>query len=81
MTVTDVSDETYTVKVEASDRVAGLDASADDDVVKPFSVEELFARIRVHLRRTQNEETDTLQFGDFARNSTTWEVYRGLRLE
>ena len=68
-----------TAKDETSDRVAGLDAGADDYVVKPFSVEELLARIRVHLRRTQDEETDTLQFGDLELNSSTWEVYRGDR--
>jgi len=68
-----------TAKDETSDRVAGLDAGADDYVVKPFSVEELLARIRVHLRRTQDEETDTLQFGDLKLNSSTWEVYRGDR--
>ena len=68
-----------TAKDETSDRVAGLDAGADDYVVKPFSVEELLARIRVHLRRTQDEETDTLQFGDLVLNSSTWEVYRGDR--
>jgi len=68
-----------TAKDETSDRVAGLDAGADDYVVKPFSVEELLARTRVHLRRTQDEETDTLQFGDLVLNSSTWEVYRGDR--
>ncbi|MDR9403790.1 MAG: response regulator transcription factor [Halothece sp. Uz-M2-17] len=68
-----------TAKDETSDRVAGLDAGADDYVVKPFSVEELLARIRVHLRRTQDEKTDTLQFGDLELNSSTWEVYRGDR--
>jgi DNA-binding response OmpR family regulator len=67
-----------TAKDETSDRVAGLDAGADDYVVKPFSVEELLARIRVHLRRTQDEATDTLQFGDLVLNSSTWEVYRGV---
>ncbi len=68
-----------TAKDETSDRVAGLDAGADDYVVKPFSVEELLARIRVHLRRTQDEATDTLQFGDLVLNSSTWQVYRGNR--
>ena len=68
-----------TAKDETSDRVAGLDAGADDYVVKPFSVEELLARIRAHLRRTQEEETDILQFQDLKLNTSTREVYRGDR--
>ena len=39
-----------TAKDEVSDRVAGLDAGADDYLVKPFSIEELMARVRVQLR-------------------------------
>lgn len=69
-----------TAKDEVSDRVAGLDAGADDYVVKPFSIEELFARVRAHLRRTQEEETDVLQFGDLRMNVSTREIYRGDRL-
>ena len=42
-----------TAKDEVSDRVAGLDAGADDDLVKPFSIEELLARIRARLRQRQ----------------------------
>ncbi|NEP39838.1 MAG: response regulator transcription factor, partial [Okeania sp. SIO2H7] len=42
-----------TAKDDVSDRVAALDAGADDYVVKPFSVEELLARIRARLRRHQ----------------------------
>ncbi|MBD2417345.1 response regulator transcription factor [Anabaena cylindrica FACHB-243] len=70
-----------TAKDEVSDRVAGLDAGADDYVVKPFSVEELLARVRAHLRR--NRETDTadiLAFDDLSLNRRTREVYRGKRL-
>lgn len=68
-----------TAKDEISDRVEGLDAGADDYVVKPFSIEELFARVRAHLRRTQDEETDILQFQDLKLNTSTREVYRGDR--
>ena len=69
-----------TAKDEVGDRVAGLDAGADDYVVKPFSVEELLARVRAHLRRNQEENPDTLQFADLSLNRTTREVYRGNRL-
>lgn len=68
-----------TAKDEVGDRVAGLDAGADDYVVKPFSVEELLARVRAHLRRNQEEDPDRLEFGDLSLNRTTREVYRGNR--
>ncbi|WND35928.1 response regulator transcription factor [Streptomyces sp. BB1-1-1] len=48
-----------TALVETADRIAGLDAGADDYVVKPFDVEEVFARLRALLRRTDREETGT----------------------
>lgn len=69
-----------TAKDEVSDRVAGLDAGADDYVVKPFSVEELLARVRAHLRRTHEADTDILQFEDLSLNRRTREVYRNSRL-
>lgn len=69
-----------TAKDEVSDRVAGLDAGADDYLVKPFSIEELFARIRVHLRRNQDKDPDILQFSNLSLNRSTREVYRGDRL-
>ncbi|MCA1994292.1 MAG: response regulator transcription factor [Coleofasciculus sp. S288] len=69
-----------TAKDEISDRVAGLDAGADDYVVKPFSVEELLARVRAQLRRNQEENPDRLEFADLSLNRTTREVYRGDRL-
>lgn len=68
-----------TAKDEITDRVAGLDAGADDYMVKPFSIEELLARIRAHLRRTQPDDADMLQFGDLTLNRKTREVYRGDR--
>jgi DNA-binding response OmpR family regulator len=68
-----------TARDEVSDRVAGLDAGADDYVVKPFSIEELLARIRAHLRRTQETEEDLLQFEDLSLNRLTHEVYRNKR--
>ncbi|MEH1944600.1 MAG: response regulator transcription factor [Nostoc sp.] len=68
-----------TAKDEVNDRVAGLDAGADDYVVKPFSIEELLARIRAHLRRTQETDRDIFQFEDLSLNHRTRQVYRGKR--
>jgi DNA-binding response OmpR family regulator len=65
-----------TAKDEISDRVAGLDAGADDYVVKPFSIEELLARIRCNLRRTKEDDSDLLQFEDLSLNRRTREVFR-----
>ena len=68
-----------TAKDEVSDRVTGLDAGADDYVIKPFSIEELLARIRANLRRDLDEQVDLLQFGDLSLNRSTREVFRGQR--
>ena len=68
-----------TAKDEVSDRIEGLDAGADDYMVKPFSIEELLARVRAHLRRTQEPNIDLLQFDDLALNRKTREVFRGQR--
>jgi DNA-binding response OmpR family regulator len=68
-----------TAKDEISDRVAGLDAGADDYVVKPFSIEELLARIRAHLRRTHEPDRDILEFEDLTLNRRTRMVHRGER--
>ncbi|TMK98980.1 MAG: response regulator transcription factor [Actinobacteria bacterium] len=57
-----------TARVEVSDRIAGLDAGADDYLVKPFDVEELKARLRALLRRSQDDEEDPdeLSFAELA---------------
>lgn len=69
-----------TAKDEVSDRVAGLDAGADDYLVKPFSIEELLARIRARLRQLQEVDTAILEFADLSLNRRTRQVYRGKRL-
>jgi two-component system OmpR family response regulator len=68
-----------TAKDDISDRVSGLDAGADDYIVKPFSLEELLARVRAHLRRTQEENSDLVQFSDLRLNRSTREVTRNDR--
>lgn len=68
-----------TAKDDVGDRVAGLDAGADDYVVKPFSIEELLARVRAQLRRNQPQEVDALQFQDLSLNRKTREVIRNNR--
>ncbi|MGF1460724.1 MAG: response regulator transcription factor [Leptolyngbyaceae cyanobacterium] len=68
-----------TAKDDVADRVAGLDAGADDYVVKPFSIEELLARVRAHLRRNQPQEADALQFQDLSLNRKTRDIKRGDR--
>jgi two-component system OmpR family response regulator len=69
-----------TAKDEVSDRVEGLDAGADDYVVKPFSIEELLARVRAHLRRIEPQDAETLVFGDLVLDRKSREVRRGQRL-
>jgi two-component system response regulator MprA len=66
-----------TARDQVSDRVAGLDAGADDYVVKPFALEELFARLRALLRRTTNGSGETLRFADLELDPSTREVRRG----
>ncbi len=68
-----------TAKDEVSARVEGLDAGADDYVVKPFSLEELLARVRSNLRKTQPQDAEKLEFGDLKLDRKTREVRRGNR--
>jgi two-component system response regulator MprA len=69
-----------TARVEVGDRVAGLDAGADDYLVKPFVVDELLARCRALLRRSVSSNTQsTLTVGNLVLNPLTREVHRGDR--
>ena len=63
-----------TARGEVSDRVAGLDAGADDYLSKPFAVAELRARVRALLRRHSASKTPLLQSGDLLLNPVTHEV-------
>jgi two-component system response regulator MprA len=66
-----------TAREEVENRVAGLDAGADDYVTKPFALEELLARIRALLRRTSAGSGEILRFADLELDPKTREVRRG----
>ena len=53
-----------TARDQTRDRVKGLDAGADDYVVKPFDLEEVFARLRAIIRRRVNQTTNRIEIGD-----------------
>ncbi|CAB4604503.1 MAG: response regulator [Actinobacteria bacterium] len=70
-----------TARHEIGDRVAGLDAGADDYLVKPFSIDELLARVRALLRRNApNTTSKILQLADLSLDPTRREVRRGPRI-
>ena len=66
-----------TARDEIENRVAGLDAGADDYVPKPFALEELVARVRALLRRTSGTSDEALRFADLELDPGTREVLRG----
>ena len=80
----DVGDRTPVLMLTArdgvGDRVAGLEAGADDYLVKPFAVDELVARLRALLRRSGWEGEDrVLRFADLTLDPVSYEVRRGER--
>lgn len=66
-----------TAKDAVSDRVAGLDAGAEDYLVKPFAFEELLARIRVMLRKQAGKTTNVFDIGDLKVDIASRRVWRG----
>ena len=68
-----------TAKDAVEDRVRGLDAGADDYMVKPFSFNELLARVRALLRREAVTKSPEIKLGDLVLNTLTREVRRGDR--
>jgi two-component system response regulator MprA len=71
-----------TARVDVGDRVAGLDAGADDYLVKPFASAELLARLRALLRRTVPagaDDASALRYADLSLDPASREVWRGRR--
>ncbi len=68
-----------TARDAVHDRVQGLDAGADDYLVKPFALAELLARLRALLRRRGEEPSESLQFADLSLDLATREARRGER--
>jgi len=68
-----------TAKDTVQDRVQGLDAGADDYMVKPFNLDELLARVRALLRRTQPERIPVLKFADLSLDTGSRQASRGTR--
>ena len=68
-----------TAKDAESDVVSGLDTGADDYIVKPFSINELLARVRAILRRSRGESASELKVGDLRMDLRTHKVFRGSR--
>jgi two-component system response regulator MprA len=71
-----------TARTETPDRVAGLDAGADDYLAKPFDLDELLARLRALLRRMKNDDdpnSEAVQLADLRLDPTSRRVWRAER--
>ena len=68
-----------TAKDSVGDRVQGLDAGADDYLVKPFAFDELLARLRALLRRATPASPEVLKFADLSLDTGTRQAFRGER--
>lgn len=68
-----------TARDSVADRVMGLDAGADDYMIKPFSFDELLARLRALLRRAQPQNAEILKFADLTLDTGTHQAFRGER--
>ncbi len=66
-----------TARTQVEDRIAGLDAGADDYLPKPFDMRELLARVRAMLRRQEDFRPDLLQYADLTLNLKTAELSSG----
>lgn len=78
--VSDVPIIMLTARDAVPDRVAGLEAGADDYLIKPFAFEELLARIRVQLRRrARGDQSDVLRYGPITMDTSAHTVYIGER--
>lgn len=66
-----------TAKGQISDKVEGLNAGADDYLVKPFAFEELLARVRALCRRPKTALGSTLKVSDLTLDTVTYDVFRG----
>lgn len=69
-----------TARTEVYQRVEGLDAGADDYLPKPFSTQELLARVRAMLRRRDSFTPDLLEYGGLALNRSTYQLEFGGQL-
>lgn len=69
-----------TAKGEISDKITGLDCGADDYMVKPFSFEELFARIRSLLRRSSHSPNHILSIANLSLDTQSYKVTRGKKV-
>ena len=65
-----------TARDQTRDRVKGLDTGADDYVVKPFDLPELFARLRALIRRSANKTTNVIEIGDVKIDTAARKVFR-----